>query len=293
MKPEEGPVVGSSVDGMLEVFDVSPDGGHRYVGTSDGGNRRVVDGSQLLAQAVVAASKELPDHRVRSANAMFTRAVDSQGQVAFDLEVVHRGRTFAAALVAVSQGDRRCASVDVLLDTPAPDVIHHAAALPAIGSPADAVAYDMPLDGRELRMVGTLDPNDPDEVGPPILDAWVRYRTVPTRDDLRRALIAHFTGHLSISTTMRPHRGIGTALAHERLSTAVMNINVAFHDPVRWDGWLLYHHESTQVGGGMSYVRGQVFTEQGALLASFSQGGMIRAFGDDPVPRGLPADARL
>ncbi len=287
------PEAGSSVDRMLEVFDVSPEGVNRYVGTSDGGNRRVVDGSQLLAQAIVAASKEFPDHRVRSAHAMFTRAVDSEGQVVFDLDVVHRGRTFAGALVAVSQGDRRCASVNVLLDTAIPDVIRHAAVLPPVGSPADAVPYDMPLEGRELRMVGTRDPNEPHEVGPPILDAWLRYRPVPSRDDLCRALIAHFTGHLSISTTMRPHRGVGTALSHGELSTAVMSISITFHDPVEWDGWLLYHHESTQVGGGMSYVRGQVFTEGGALLASFAQEGMIRAFGDDPVTRGLPVDARL
>jgi acyl-CoA thioesterase II len=183
--------------------------------------------------------------------------------------------------------------VDVLLDTPVADVIRHAATLPPVGSPADAVPYDMPLEGRELRMVGTRDPNAPDDVGPPVLDAWLRYQPIPSRDELARALVAHFTGHLSISTTMRPHRGVGTALAHGELSTAVMSIGITFHDPVEWDGWLLYHHESTQVGGGMSYVRGQVFTEAGALLASFTQEGMIRAFGDDPVPRGLPVESRL
>ena len=285
--------VGSSVEGMLEVFDVQPMGRHRYVGTSDGGTRRVVDGSQLLAQAVVAASKELPDHRVRSAHAMFTRTVDAERNIRFDLDVAHRGRTFACVLVTVSQGDRRCASVALLLDTPVADVIRHAAAPPSLGTPADAILYDMPLEGRELRLVGTDNPNEPEEVGPPVLDAWVRYRPVPVRDDLTRALIAHFTGHLSISTTMRPHQGVGTALAHDRLSTAVMSITVTFHDPVAWDDWLLYHHESTQVGGGMSYVRGQVFTEAGVLLASFSQEGMIRSFGDDPVAPGLPAAARL
>ena len=42
----------------------------------------------------------------------------------------------------------------------------------------------------------------------------------------------------------------------------------------------------------MSYVRGQVFTEEGELLASFCQEGMIRAFGDDPALR-LPVAARL
>jgi len=287
------PVAGSSVEGMLEVFDVRAGGDHRYVGTSDGGARRVVDGSQLVAQAVVAASKELPDHRVRSAHAVFTRAVDDERSLWFDVDVTHRGRTFGGAVVTVGQGDRRGAAVTVLLDTPTGDVIRHAAVPPPVVPPAEAVPYDMPMVGRELRLVGTTDPNDPDEVGPPVLDAWLRYRSVPDRDDLARALIAHFTGHLSISTTMRPHRGVGTALAHERLSTAVMSLPVTFHDPVTWDGWLLYHHESTQVGGGMSYVRGQVFTEEGALLASFCQEGMIRAFEDDPVARALPTASRL
>ena len=247
---------GSSVERMLAVFDVEPEGGGRYTGTSDGGNRSVVDGSQLLGQAIVAASKELPDHRVQSAHAVFTRTVDDVRPVRFDVDVTHRGRTFAGAVVTVGQGDRRCATVALLLDTPADDVIRHSAVLPPVGHPDEAVPYDMPMVGRELRLVGVDDPNDPDDVGPPVLDAWLRYRAVPVRSDLARALVAHFTGHLSISTAMRPHRGMGTALSHHHLSTAVMSITVSFHDPVSWDGWLLYHHESTQVGGGMSYVRG-------------------------------------
>ncbi len=75
---------------------------------------------------------------------------------------------------------------------------------------------------------------------------------------------------------MRAHEGIGTSQAHLTVSTAPMTISISFHEPVRWDGWLLYSHESTQVGAGMSYVRGTVHTEDGALLASFSQDALIR-----------------
>ena len=35
-------------------------------------------------------------------------------------------------------------------------------------------------------------------------------------------------------------------------------------------------HESTQVGAGMSYVRGAVHTEEGELIASFAQDALIR-----------------
>ena len=82
---------------------------------------------------------------------------------------------------------------------------------------------------------------------------------------LAKALVAYFTGHLGISTTMRAHEGIGTSQAHLTVSTAPMTISVSFHEPFGWDGWILYTHESTQVGAGMSYVRGAVHAESGEL----------------------------
>ena len=82
-------------------------------------------------------------------------------------------------------------------------------------------------------------------------------------------------------------------MAHDTVSTGVMGISVTFHEPVVWEGWLLYHHESTHVGRGMSYVRGQVFTEEGALIASFAQDGMIRAFAAGSGGAARPVSARL
>ena len=278
---------------MLEIFDVEPVGDSQFTGVSDGGGRRVVDGSQLLAQAIVACSKTFPNHTARSAHAVFLRVVDDERPLRFDVDVIHEGRTFASAVVSVLQGGPRCASVTVLMDVEHPDVIRHGAAMPPVGSPTDAIPCPMPMEGRELRLDGVRDPNDPDEVGPPILDAWLRYSPSHRQPALAKALIAHFTGHLSISTTMRAHRGIGTSMAHDNLSTGVMAISVTFHEPVVWDGWLLYHHESAQVGSGMSFVRGQVFTEEGELLASYSQDGMIRAFTPDAPERSKPVSRRL
>jgi acyl-CoA thioesterase-2 len=283
----------SSVARMLEIFDVEPDGNRQFRGVSDGGSRRVVDGSQLLAQAIVACSKTFPRHTARSAHAVFLRVVDDERTLRFDVDVLHEGRTFAGAVVSVVQGERRCASVTVLMDVEHPDVIRHGAAIPPVCPPLDAVPCAMPMEGRELRLDGAHDPDDPEDVGPPILDAWLHYSLVPQDPALAKALIAHFTGHLSISTTMRPHRGFGTSMAHDDLSTGVMAISVTFHEPVVWDGWLLYHHESVQVGRGMAFVRGQVFTEEGELLASYSQDGMIRAFAPDASERTKPVAERL
>lgn len=282
----------SSLTEMLDIFDVQPTDGTSYVGASDPGTRDVIDGSQLLAQSIVAAAKSAPDRSVRSAHAVFTRTAAAHTPITFDVDVVHGGRTFVTTEVRAHQGDRVCAIVTVLLDRPLQDVVRRTSA-PRASSPDSAIPLDMPLEGRELRLVDVSDPNDPDDVGPPQLDAWVRYDAVPERDDLAKALLAHFTGHLSISTSLRPHAGLGTAMSHHTISTAVIAIGVAFHDPVRWTDWVLYEHESTSVGAGMSFVRGQVFARGGGLLASFHQEGMIRHFTAADPSASISASARL
>jgi acyl-CoA thioesterase II len=271
-----------SVEGLLELFDARPDGPDRFTAETagDGGagqdERQVVEGTQVVAQAIVAVAKRFPDKSVRSAHAVFARAVVVGPPIELVLDVVHEGRSTATAIVAVQQNGRRCLSVTVLTDVPTGDVIRHHLPRPDVAAPADANVFEMPMAGRQLRLVDVVDVNSPDEVGPPELHAWLHYDPIPTRDDLAKALVAYFTGHLGISTTMRAHPGIGTSQAHHTVSTAPMTISVAFHEPVRWDGWLLYTHESTQVGAGMSYVRGAVHTEAGELLASFAQEALIR-----------------
>lgn len=282
----------SSLSGLLEVFDVRAAGGSRFVGDSDAGDRDLIDASQLLAQSIVAASKVVAGKTVRRASGVFCRPVRAHEEIGFDVDVLQDGRSFATAVVTASQRGRSCATTSVLLDVPGPDVIRHPVRKPD-SSPADAVPYDMPLDGRELRLVGLNDPNDPDEVGPPRIEAWLRYDETPDRDDLARALLAHFTGHLAISTTMRAHPGIGTVMSHRTLSTAVMALEISFHEPVTWDGWLLYDHDSVSVGAGMTHVRGQIRDESGQLLASFSQDGMIREFDQASGALGIAERARL
>jgi acyl-CoA thioesterase len=268
-----------SVTGLLDLFDVRAAEADRFTGdTGIAGQdeRQVVEGTQVLAQAVVAVAKRFPDKSVRSAHAVFARAVMVGPPVEFDIDVVHEGRSTATAVVSVQQNGRRWFTVTALADVPSPDVITHHLPRPDVAPPTAANPSPMRMAGREVRLVDVVDVNSPDELGPPELYAWLHYDPIPSRDDLAKALIAYFTGHLGISTTMRAHEGIGTSQAHLTVSTAPMTISVSFHEPVSWTGWLLYTHESTQVGAGMSYVRGTVHTEEGELIASFAQEALIR-----------------
>lgn len=73
----------------------------------------------------------------------------------------------------------------MLLDSPQPDIIRHDqwTGHPAAG-PEAAYPADMPMRGRQLRIEGIREYNSPDEVGPPVMDAWLHYDVVPERDDM-------------------------------------------------------------------------------------------------------------
>ncbi len=268
-----------SVTDLLELFDAHASGPDRFTadtGIAGDDERQVVEGTQVLAQAIVAVAKRFPGKSVRSAHAVFSRAVLTGPAVDLVIDVVHEGRSTATAIVSVQQNGRRCITVTALADVPSTDVIRHQLCRPNVSGPADANPSPMPMTGRDVRLVDVVDVNSPDEVGPPELYAWLHYDPIPARDELAKALVAYFTGHLGISTTMRAHEGIGTSQSHLTVSTAPLTVTVSFHEPVAWTGWLLYTHESTQVGAGMSYVRGAVHTEEGELIASFSQEALIR-----------------
>jgi acyl-CoA thioesterase len=280
---------------MVEIFDVRADPAAPgcFVGDSDGGTRRVVDGSQILGQSIVAAARALPGRTVRTAHALFVSAADPDMPLEFTVTPVRAGRSFASATVGVQQGEKIRTHCTVLLDAPQPDLVRRdTPAGPVAGPETAGPEASLALPGREVRIIHCADINDPDEVGPPVVDAWLRYDEVPAADDLRRAMLAHFTGHLGISTALRPHPGLGTAQAHHTLSTAPMGIGITFHDPVRWDGWLRYHHEATFVGAGTAHIRGQISTRAESLIASFTQDAMIRAFDTGPVNE-IPSAARL
>src|SRR5262249_35026450 len=97
------------------------------------------------------------------------------------LDVVAEGRSTATAIVAVHQNGRRCLSVTVLADVPTPDVIRHQLPRPDVAAPAEANHAEMPMIGRELRLVDVVDVNSPDEVGRRELYAWLTYAPIPTR----------------------------------------------------------------------------------------------------------------
>jgi acyl-CoA thioesterase II len=239
--------------------------------------RPVVEGSQLLGQAVVAAMWRAPRRRVVSAHMVFLRPADPRRAVDLRLNALSEGRTFSTYGADLVQGERWCGHGTLMLAVPGPDVVRHVERADDVPGPYEAVPYDMGVTGRDLRVVDAAYTDDPDaSVGPPSIDAWLRFRDLPDDPALHAGLLAQFTGHLSIAAALRPHAGVGQREAHRSISTAINAIALSFHAEPRLDRWVLYRHVATVVVDGMAHSECRVHAEDGELVASFSVDAMIR-----------------
>lgn len=283
-RPEMSDHVADSVEQMLNLDPVGRD---CYRAQNLPGPSPVVFGGQILAQTVVAASRSFPAKQLKSLHTLFARSASPEQPLEVVVDRFQDGRSFASAGVSIRQGDRHCSRSLALLHDPETDLIRHAVAAPEVPGPEETPGRPGGHPWWELRIVGDVDLQDPDQVGPPELYVWSRFRDGPDDLDTSQALLAFASDGLLIATAMRPHLGIGQAMAHVSISTSVVAQTLSFHEPFDAREWLLLAHRSPYAGRGRSYGEANVFTEDGRLVASYTQENVIRNFpAGEPPPTG-------
>jgi acyl-CoA thioesterase len=264
-----------AIDDLVRSFtleEVEPD---RYRAPNADAGHGVIFGGQLLGQAIVAGLAGHEGKRAKTVHTVFARGGDPSSPVEIAVDRMHAGRAFASSTVTISQGERLCTRSLVLLSADEPDLIRHADPAPSTPPPTAETAPSDQGDWH-VRIVDDVDISDPELVGPPDLDAWVRFAGAPDDPVLDQALLAFATDGFLIGTAMRPHAGVGQAQAHVTLATGVISHTLTFHEPAAAADWLLLSHHSPYAGHGRSFGQANVFDTDGSLVASYVQDAMIR-----------------
>lgn len=262
-----------TVDAVLDALVLEPVGTDLYRAGNVKTGHSVVFGGQLLAQSIVAGLAGQDGKTVKTLHTVFARGALPDAPVDISVDRMHAGRQLASSTVTISQGDRLCARSVVLMSADESDLIRHATPAKAVAPPSDD---DEGLAAWQAQIVGDVDINDPEAVGPPELDVWTRWPGAPDDPTTGQALLAFSTEGFLIGTAMRPHRGVGQSQAHVTLSTGVVSHTITFHEPSPAGEWLLLSQRSPYAGRGRSYGQGDVFRTNGELVASFVQDSLIR-----------------
>ena len=115
---------------------------------------------------------------------------------------VHEGRNLGTVAVRFVQRDRVAATMLVLMETPESDLVSHQVPKPPDVVPPDSArAVEHPLAAPETIIVDDVDISDPNQIGPPTLQLWVRFADAPADDPaMSRALLSHATDGWLIGT---------------------------------------------------------------------------------------------
>ncbi len=279
----------SSLPPMLELEQVDD---HCYAGRPehDGERRNVVFGGQILAQMIVAAHRDRSaDHpnqkEVKSIHAIFARAGDYSAPIEYQVERMHDGRTLGSDTVTFAQHGKVMSRGLILWSQDEPDLIRHTAnaAMPQVGPPDDP--GNRPdwrvFPGAVGLIAGGIDTwSDDEPLRDPVQNVWTRAE-VSSRDPVvHQAILSWATDGYLIGTAMLPHAGYNEGHAHKTISTGVVSHTVNFHERFDASEWLLLANESIWAGRGRTHGRCNVWTEDGRLVATYTQDNLVRAFAD-------------
>ncbi len=250
-----------------------------------------VFGGQVLGQALSAAEQTVGESRsVHSFHSYFMRTGDASKPIVYDVDCIRDGRTFTTRRVVAIQNGKAIFSMAASFQVPEEGFDHHADKPDApspdgLKSEADLAreaADRIPEILREralaekpieIRPVNPQNPLKPDKQ-PPERRVWYRAAArLPDRPSVHQYLLAYASDFNLVGTSMQPH---GVSWLTPRMQVASLDHAMYFHRPFRVDEWLLYVTDSPSASGGRGFARGQFFTQDGTLVASTIQEGLIR-----------------
>jgi acyl-CoA thioesterase-2 len=275
---------------LCELMELEPLEDNLFRGVSrDIGTERVF-GGQVLAQALLAASYTVEDRQVHSLHAYFLRAGDHKAPIVYDVDRSRDGRSFTARRVVAIQHGRPIFTLAASFQV-AEVGLEHQFEIPDVPSPGDVAPiallpreeFDhMPKSMQrwmdrfgpfEFRAVRGFHP-DRRAPQPPFKELWFRLHGQLDDDPrLHRALLAYVSDFHLIGTATLPH---GISWVQGNLIIASLDHAMWFHRDFRLDDWLLYVCDSPSSSGGRGLARGMIYDQQGRLVASTAQEGVIR-----------------
>lgn len=251
-----------------------------------------VYGGQVLAQAIQAcAATTPPDRRIHSMHAYFLLAGDVNVPVLYDVDRIRDGSSFTTRRTVAIQHGKAILNMSASFQKEEPGFAHQDA-MPDVPPPDDvqpdydrlrAMAAKLPPFLRQRAAIETpfdirtIDDND-DPIAPtprpPTRSYWIRAKDrLPDDYHLHCTLLAYASDHSFLTTALQPH---GVTWLTPKMQLASIDHAMWFHGDFRMDEWLLYVIESPVASNARALVRGRVFTQDGRLVVTTSQDGLIR-----------------
>ena len=249
-----------------------------------------VFGGQVLGQALSAAQFTVEGRTAHSLHAYFLRRGDNNSPIVYEVDRARDGGSFSNRRVVAIQHGRPILNMAASFQHPERGLTHQAE-MPDVPPPDELralheFALELP-EGVPMKIRRFLTEKRPFEFRPvrpidyierrklpPQAFVWVRaVDAVPPDLPLNQNLLAYVSDYELLGASTLPHE---LSWVSDNVIMASLDHALWFHREFRIDQWLLYAIDSPNAAGARGFSRGQFFTEDGTLVASACQEGLVR-----------------
>jgi acyl-CoA thioesterase II len=256
----------------------------------DIGTNRVY-GGQVLGQAIKAAQYTVEDDRnIHSLHAYFLREGDHDSPIIYEVDRSRDGRSFSARRVVAVQHGRPIFTLSASFQVEE-EGLEYGIVMPDVPGPDELISvkeYETRhMDKLPEKFQRLLSLSAPFDLKPVDFDEhlgskssslnrhfWIKtVDQLPVEPQLHRSILAYVSDYGLLTTSLVPH---GLHFLDSSLIMASIDHAMWFHRPFQMDQWLLYSCEAISTGNSRGLAKGYFFQQDGSLIASTTQEGLVR-----------------
>ena len=280
----------SAIADLLSILDLEPLEQNLFRGRSPQVGWQRVFGGLVISQALVAATRTVDGRAPHSLHGYFLLPGDPSIPIIYEVDRIRDGKSFVTRRVVAIQHGQAIFSMSAsyhtqeegfshqatMPDVPKPDALPgeeeiKANVMPRMPDPVRAYYQrERPI---ELRPV-EYERYSSREKREPKFHVWMR-ATGPLPDDpaIHQSVLAYASDMTLLDTALVAH---GRTVFEGDIMGASLDHALWFHRPFRADEWLLYAQDSPSMEGARGFARGLIFAQDGTLVASVAQEGLLR-----------------
>lgn len=263
-----------------------------------------VFGGQVLGQALNAAARTVElDRKPHSLHSYFLRPGDPSRPIIYEVDPIRNGRSFSTRRVVAKQRGgaifNASISFQIVEDGYShqfefPENIQNYSELEDDLDRMEEISTKIGIDpelvgsfylnfGKDIMQIRTpnIESSILAEKFEPQNGFWFKFNDgIGENPITHRTLLAFISDKSLMSTALRPHP---VSFRTHKVIGASLDHAMWFHDEIKVNQWIYYHIDSPRSARSRGFNRGSFYTEDGQLICSTAQEGLIRVVGEKDV----------